>query len=415
MTAASRICLALVACLWIACGPSLVERAADLEGKGDLEGAVDTYVRALEKNPGDSDARSALRRAGGRLLRERLDRALERYDDAGPLLAYPAYRAAMDLRETLERHRADPPVDAEHRTNWNRARDAAAADGVARGARHFDAGEFAAAERAFSEALEARPDHAAARRQWTESAYRVGASLLAERKWRQAYDRLVAVRDHRDADALLQTAVDSGRVDVAVVTYPGKRVANRLRSQLLAKLLDKRDPFRRYLAPAVEQLSATDADFTVHVHVLEADTSIATRVRKRDAWVVTDAPRVPAAYGKKDSARVNKTSYDQVRETITAKVVVGLEVTRGRDAALHATETLTGTDAYDRRYRVYDGSIDRLYTDEPDLSRPKKGKAKKRDFDVPRLRDPERMYRDAVDGLIPRIVDRIERLGQESG
>ena len=48
----------------------------------------------------------------------------------------------------------------------------------------------------------------------------------------------------------------------------------RLRTKLLAALAQDDDPFREFRAPTVEQLANVVSDFTVHVHVVDADTSI---------------------------------------------------------------------------------------------------------------------------------------------
>jgi len=207
--------------LIVSCGPSLSEKAAKMEGQGDLDGAVNTYIRALQKIRDDSAVRMALKRSGQRLLTRRLEVAEETRERRGLVAAYPRYASVMRLSRRIQRVGVDVSVTAESQTVWASVKNAKAEDLYRIADDHSQNGRHASAERVFDEILDIIPGYRDAGARRKDVIYSHTKDLMAREHWRDAYAALDKIPYYKDAGDLRQRVLDSGRVSIAVVTHTG--------------------------------------------------------------------------------------------------------------------------------------------------------------------------------------------------
>lgn len=237
-------------------GPkSISKRAGELYAAGFNEQAANLYTMALRKKPGYVDAMVGLKMTGqgvvdihiGEFQRAALSgRRADAIAEYDKMMAFKAKVAAVGVvllvPATVEADHADL-VD-EHLIELDEA-----------GHAQLEEEDFEAAEATFKEILRLDPAYGDAADLLivarAEPKYRVGQTALEDGRFREAHSNLGLVlaldKDYKDASALHQEALETGRFNVAISDFDSRNrdrdVALELRSGVQRGLLDSSDPF----------------------------------------------------------------------------------------------------------------------------------------------------------------------------
>ena len=291
-----------------ACGPNLIEKAAQLRQKGLHKNAAEMYLKALGKKATDPEALSGLRFSGQKVLDELAGRAEAAYDAKHYTEALELYGSVFAFKSRVERYKVTLHLDPKHRTFWEDAKDTKARTFYDQGNEFLNAGQFGDAERVFAELQLLRPGFRDADQLRNEAIYKQGLHLLDEEQWRAAYEEFAGIATYKQSSSYKRQALEKGRIAIALLpvdTAAGhmqhKQILRRLYGAVLQNLTGRNDPFIAY--------------------VDRSNTSYINRERRGGPLVdPSTAVELGKHYQAKYLAKISLTGYDLVDEP-AAKII----------------------------------------------------------------------------------------------
>lgn len=235
---------------------SYAKKASQLDEAGMYAEAADMYLQAVQRNAKNIDAKIGLKKAGQRLLDDKLGTFFKIVNmDGDRAGAVKTFLEARSYQERVGRLGVVLDIPDHYKADFERVKGEHLVDLYGRGQALLEQQDFAAAERTFSEIAKLEPGYKDAGSlqavAYLEPLYRAGRVDLDAGRYRKAYDEFnkVVVKDasYKDASALLQETITKGRFSVAVLPFTAADRAATVRPKVQAyaitALTSTKDPF----------------------------------------------------------------------------------------------------------------------------------------------------------------------------
>lgn len=235
---------------------SYAKKATRLDAEGMYAEAADMYLQAVQRNAKNVEAKIGLKKAGQRLLDDKLSSFFKTMSmDSDRAAAVKAYLEAKAYQERVGRLGVVLEIPDHHKADFERVKGEHLVDLYDRGQALLEQQDFASAERTFNEIAKLEPGYKDASSlqsvAYLEPLYRAGKVDLEAGRYRKAYEEFnkVVTKDpaYKDASTLLQQTVAKGQFSVAILPFTAAEKAASVRPKVQAHaitaLTSTKDPF----------------------------------------------------------------------------------------------------------------------------------------------------------------------------
>ena len=415
-----NICLVFSVCLIsTGCGNKYLKTGAKLEAVGDVEGASEQYLQALEKDATNADARVGLARNAPAALTRKAIRAEEAHRAGTFARAFREYEKVLVFKRRVEVFGIHLELEDAHLEFYRQARQVTLESLYARGQKLLKSEEYDDAEAAFDELIKISPDYRDAGELWNEAVYQQGVDLFNAQEWRQAYETFDRIGAYKDTKSYRKKILD--RVHVTIALLPGEEryysrtnPSERLYTSVMGNLVSRKDPFKSYIDRAdVEGRSGADYRVKIKVIALEIPPPHIEETEQKKAWRWDGSREEYTDEDGKEKERameVTEKNYLQIKGRKRATLRVNVQVTEAATKSIVISEIFEANKSSQATYSQYSGDLSQLYRSDPrDNLRARKVDRswfKKKDY-----ASDKSLIGDCVKNLTPRAADLIAGIG----
>lgn len=249
----------LIACLSLAgCtgSKSFAKKGEKLEEAGMYAEAAEMYLQSAQRNPRNVEAKIGLKKAGQRLLDDKLStffRYMASGDSRGDAVA--AYLDAKAYVDRVAYTGVVLEIPGHYKTDFEKVKGEHLVELYNEGQALFEKEDFAAAEKVFARIGKLEPNYKDASSlqnvAYLEPLYRSGRGELEAGNYRKAYAQFSKVMEknsaYKDSGALRQEALSKGQFTIAVLPFTsnnkGSALATKVQAHAMTALIDVNDPF----------------------------------------------------------------------------------------------------------------------------------------------------------------------------
>ena len=372
------------------CSPAqkALRRSAKLEESGLSYEATVSAIQALESKRSSVNAAAEVKRLGNREVAIQVAE-FRKLNSAGEIVgALDAYVRAKDLEDRANRAGVLLTGTAEAASEYASARAGHVTKLRREGASSLVAQDFAGAERLLTQALKYDPDNEVLRGEWREAVatpmYQEGIRRLQNRMWRGAHDQFSAMESkigipYRDSRALMDSAVDAGRVtvglrDVIAPTRQEMNLAVGLRGELFSQVRALNDPFIEWVdwSEQARFAATVQPDYVIELEMTDWTEVPGTMTRyerqgyRRELYDV----KQPDGSTKKEERFIKVLYYDVdyrvfVRGALNAKLMQGSRILSQREVSEQMERIIASSEYSGDASNLYPGQWSSIQEDKP--------------------------------------------------
>ncbi|MCZ6634276.1 MAG: hypothetical protein O7G87_12790 [bacterium] len=417
-----------------ACGNSYLKNAEKHLEAGNPETAAELYLKALEKDPGNEEARIGLIQTTPLLVSRRSARAEALYLSQNDEAAYREYDRLFAFQKRAEQVGVHTPIQTRHLQHHQNAKQNALQKIYDQGTALLTNEDYAAAEAAFKRLLNIQSPYKDAQALHSESIYRQGLALFTAKQWRKAHRIFQQIGAYKDTQTYLQECLEKGRITIAFVP-PQDRAFHKgnaydlLYAAVLSNLLSRKDPFMHYIeTPTIEQVlieqhrqrqadsrlnQFLNADYTLKITVQTVQLTTDEDPDQASAWSWDGSTKEVAGENNQkilQAVNVKETYVTRIEGTKTATLKLNIQITHAPSGAIKQVRDFQTQKKSTIRYARYNGNLDHLYEREPNANRPKRYRADKNEFKPKRYTTDEKLIRNCVKALTANVANFIARI-----
>ena len=381
--------MALAAAVF-SCSPAqkALRRSAKLEESGLSYEATVSAIQALESKRSSVNAAAEVKRLGNREVAIQVAE-FRKLNSAGETVgALDAYVRAKDLEDRANRAGVLLTGTAEAASEYASARAGHVAKLRREGASALAAKDYDGAERLLTQALKYDPDNEVLRGEWREAVatpmYQEGIRRLQNRMWRGAHDQFSAMESkigipYRDSRALMDSAVDAGRVtvglrDVIAPTRQEMNLAAGLRGEIFSQVRALNDPFIEWVdwSEQARFAATVQPDYIIELEMTDWTEVPGTMTRyerqgyRRELYDV----KQPDGSTKKEERFIKVLYYDVdyrvfVRGALNAKLMQGSRILSQREVSEQMERIIASSEYSGDASNLYPGQWSSIQEDKP--------------------------------------------------
>ncbi|MCU4176094.1 hypothetical protein [Carboxylicivirga sp. N1Y90] len=238
----------------------LVNKADKFDSAGLYTDAAALYLKSLQANKNNIEAKLGLQRTGQMVLDDKIENFKSKYNTGSTKDAVYAYKKAEDYFHLLSSLGVQVITSEEQKVYYMEVRDKYLNTLYQDAMKALSLEEFNVAEKQFQEILRFDSQFKDAETQWVtakfEPIYRHGNSLIETNSYRSAYadfDQInKATKGYKNSIALQQEALQNATLSIAFLPatsghYSHLTVANQSRQQIIAKTKQIKSPFYKVI------------------------------------------------------------------------------------------------------------------------------------------------------------------------
>ena len=390
-----------------------------MEAAGDVEGASEQYLLALEKDPENTDARIGLVRNAPGALENKAERAEGVYHTGNNARAFKEYEKVLTFKRRVELFGVHLELEATHLEFYRQAKRATVEALYAKGKKLLNSEAYGQAEAAFDELIEINPNYLDTDDLWREAVYRQGISLYEGQEWREAYDTFNRIGSYKDAKSYVKKILDRVHLTIALLPeeerfYSRRDPSEMLYSSVLQDLVSRKDPFKSYVDRADVE-GRSKADYLVRIKVISVNIPPPhiEETEQIEAWR-WDGSRIEytdeEGKKRKKATDVYETNYIRITGNKRATLRVNVQVTESSTKSIIISEIFESSKSSRITYGQYSGDLRRLYKSDPRENQHAR-KVDKSRFKKKGYKSDRSLIGDCVDDLTPRAADLIAGIG----
>ena len=419
-----------------ACGNSYLKNAEKHLEAGNPETAAELYLKALEKDPGNEEARIGLTQTAPLVVSRRSARSEALYLSQNDEAAYREYDRLFAFQKRTEQVGVHIPIQTRHLQNHQTAKQNALEKIYDQGTALLTNEDYAAAEAALKRLLNIQNTYKDAQALHSESIYRQGLALFTAKQWRKAHHIFLRIGTYKNTQTYLQQCLEKGRITIAFVppqdrSFHKGNTYDLLHAVVLSNLLSRKDPFLHYIeTPTIEQVlieqhrqrqQASDsrlnqflnADYMVKITVQTVQLTTDEDPDQVSAWSWDGSTKEIAGENNQktlQAVNVKETYLTRIEGTKTATLKLNVQITHAPSGAIKQVRDFQTQKKSTIRYARYNGNLAHLYEREPNANRPKRYRADKNDFKTKRYSTDQKLISNCVKALTTNVANFIARV-----